>query len=149
MANNFKTPTIKRGKPSNEDDGPALKIPGSPYMETISEGTGKKLFFFSLYLNNFTNFNIIFFKTGISVFEMKRDPRVDSSAVLSPWAVKKRHAESSNSADLYSYDKDIENEAEILRKLNHPNIIGFRGIAPGSKGEPCLMMEKLETSLGK
>lgn len=46
------------------------------------------------------------------------------------------------------YTERIRFEAEILRKLNHPNIVGFRAFTELSNGEPCLAMEKLDASLG-
>lgn len=45
------------------------------------------------------------------------------------------------------YNERIRFEAEVLRKLNHPNIVGFRAFTEVSN-EPCLAMEKLDASLG-
>lgn len=42
----------------------------------------------------------------------------------------------------------LRNEAEILKKLNHPNIVGFRAFVKTSDGRECLAMEECHTSLG-
>lgn len=41
----------------------------------------------------------------------------------------------------------LRNEANILRKLNHPNIVGFRAFLKTSDGRECLAMEECHTSL--
>ena len=118
----FKTPTTKRYK-SRVQDSPELhtpmKIPASPFLEQIGYGC------------------------GVSVFSLERSPRVGFSR--SPWAIKKRNHKIA--ADK-KYNERIRFEAEVLRKLNHPNIVGFRGFTEVSDGEPCLAMEKLDASLG-
>lgn len=42
----------------------------------------------------------------------------------------------------------LRNEAEILRKLKHPNIVGFRAFVKTTDGRECLAMEECHTSLG-
>lgn len=42
----------------------------------------------------------------------------------------------------------LKNEADILKGLNHPNIVGFRAFLNTSDGRGCLAMEKCQTSLG-
>lgn len=74
---------------------------------------------------------------------MERSPKV--GCIRSPWAVKKINKVVKDP----KYNKRIRDEASILCKLNHPNIIGFRGFTKGNIGEPCLVMEKLDSSLGK
>lgn len=64
----------------------------------------------------------------------------------SPWAVKKLLKEVSRSKD--ENRKRLNVEAELLRNLKHPNIVGFRGVWKGSDGEPCLAMEECDLSLG-
>ena len=65
---------------------------------------------------------------------------------MSPWAIKQRNRHVPKD---FNYDDRLKLEASILRKLNHPNIIGFRAFAKSNIGEPCLAMEKLDLSLGK
>lgn len=80
---------------------------------------------------------------GVSVFNLERSPKV--GFIRSPWAIKKRNRKIQESE---KYNERIRFEAEILRKLNHPNIVGFRGFTEMKNGEPCLAMEKLDASLG-
>ncbi|KAL7293104.1 hypothetical protein TKK_0013260 [Trichogramma kaykai] len=118
----FKTPTAKKFK-SRITDNPEfqtpIKIPASPFLKQIGYGC------------------------GVGVFTLERSPKV--GFVRSPWAIKKRNK---NVTSDPKYNSRIQLEAEILRKLKHPNIIGFRGLAYESHGEPCLAMEKLDMSLG-
>ncbi|OAD60817.1 Lymphokine-activated killer T-cell-originated protein kinase [Eufriesea mexicana] len=118
----FKTPTMKRHK-SRVQDNPELqtpiKIPASPFLEQIGYGC------------------------GVNVFSLERSPKV--GFIRSPWAIKKRNCKVVKDG---RYTERIRFEAEILRKLNHPNIVGFRAFTELSNGEPCLAMEKLDASLG-
>ena len=52
----------------------------------------------------------------------ERSPR--NNIVRSPWAIKKLNKRISVKSE---YAKRLEEEAEILKKLQHPNIIGYRG----------------------
>ena len=52
----------------------------------------------------------------------ERSPR--NNIVRSPWAIKKLNKRISVKSE---YTKRLEEEAEILKKLQHPNIIGYRG----------------------
>ncbi|XP_033223233.1 lymphokine-activated killer T-cell-originated protein kinase [Belonocnema kinseyi] len=97
---------------------PPIRIPPSPFLQELGYGC------------------------GVQVFTLERSPKV--GCVRSPWAVKKRNKRINDP----KYSERIKGEASILRKLNHPNVIGFRGFASGSSGEPCLVMEKLDASLG-
>lgn len=116
----FKTPTSTKCK-SRLDSAkkiPSLEIPPSPFLQKIGYGC------------------------GVNVFTLDRSPK--AGFVRSPWAIKK-----SNQLSLdKKYDERIRLEAEILSKLNHPNIIGFRALAETVRGQPCLAMEKMEISLG-
>ncbi len=42
----------------------------------------------------------------------------------------------------------LRNEANILKTLNHPNIVGFRAFLCTPDGRECLAMEKCHISLG-
>lgn len=81
---------------------------------------------------------------GVNVFTFQRSPKVGFAR--SPWAIKKRNK---NVIKDCKYNARIQLEAEILGKLSHPNIVGFRAFTYSSDGEPCLAMEKLEISLGE
>uniref|UniRef100_T1H6D1 Protein kinase domain-containing protein n=1 Tax=Megaselia scalaris TaxID=36166 RepID=T1H6D1_MEGSC len=83
--------------------------------------------------------------TGVSVYKYER------SRNRSPWAIK-NHQKFSNDS---SFKAKFQNEAEILRKLNHPNIIGFRANANtlalecGGKSLGDMLEERIEDGLGK
>ncbi|XP_026670479.1 lymphokine-activated killer T-cell-originated protein kinase isoform X1 [Ceratina calcarata] len=116
----FKTPTSKKYK-SRVQDNPELrtpiKIPSSPFLQQIGYGC------------------------GVNVFSLERSPKV--GFIRSPWAIKKRNRK----VEDRKYNDRIRFEAEVLSKLKHPNIVGFRAFTEVSS-EPCLMMEKLDCSLG-
>jgi len=97
----------------------ALHIPATPYLARLGYGT------------------------GVNVYLYNRSPK--AGKVMSPWAVKrvnKRHEKS-------EYAERLEKEAAILRTLNHPNIIGFRGFTKTVQDGPKnLVMEDGNESLG-
>ncbi|CAN2390714.1 lymphokine-activated killer T-cell-originated protein kinase [Pristimantis euphronides] len=75
--------------------------------------------------------------TGVSVYLMKRSPKGLSR---SPWAVKKVNKQ----CDLSSkelYEKRLNDEAKVLKNLQHPNIVGYRGLTKAKDGSLCLAME--------
>ena len=47
----------------------------------------------------------------------------------------------------HEYSLRLKSEADILKTLKHPNIIGFRSYTKSSEGNPCLIMEAGEKSL--
>ena len=59
---------------------------------------------------------------GVNVMLYERSPR--NNVIRSPWAIKKLNKRISIKSE---YAKRLEEEAEILKKLQHPNIIGYRG----------------------
>jgi PDZ-binding kinase len=79
----------------------------------------------------------------VNVFTLERSPKV--GFIRSPWAIKKRNR---NVTDDSRYNLRIKFEADILKKLKHPNIVEFRAFTYGVNGDPCLAMEKLDISLG-
>ncbi|XP_012275105.1 lymphokine-activated killer T-cell-originated protein kinase [Orussus abietinus] len=115
----FKTPNkCKRLEPKSEAHTP-IRIPPSPFLKHLGYGC------------------------GVSVFTLERSPKVGFAR--SPWAIKKLNRKIT---DDKRYTERIRLEADILRKLSHPNIVGFRGIGDTLKGDLCLAMEKLDQSLG-
>lgn len=75
------------------------------------------------------------------MFRWDRSPRPD--AVRSPWALKKL-----DKRDLPKvFEQRLKKEAELLKNLNHPNIVGFRACVPGKDGRMTLAMESCESSL--
>lgn len=79
---------------------------------------------------------------GVSVYKLNRSPVC--TQVRSPWAIKKILKVKSNE----KLRNRLRNEAKILKKLNHPNIIGFRALTKDNRGEVCLALEACTISLG-
>ncbi|XP_068864785.1 lymphokine-activated killer T-cell-originated protein kinase [Aphelocoma coerulescens] len=105
------TPSSRRDKP---DPGPvSVTIPASPFMQKLGFGT------------------------GVSVYLMKRSPRGLSR---SPWAVKKINSGCSQSQRSL-FQRRLQEEAQILRNLRHPNIVGYRALTEAPDGSLCLAME--------
>ncbi|XP_029174190.1 lymphokine-activated killer T-cell-originated protein kinase [Nylanderia fulva] len=119
MAEFSTPPRVKsKGKTDNSELNTPIKIPASPFLQQIGYGT------------------------GVAVYMMQRSPKVGS--IRSPWAVKKWIKGRNNEIN----NKRLQLEADVLRQLNHPNIVGFRAFTKGLDGKPCLAMEALEMSLG-
>ncbi|KAJ8934996.1 hypothetical protein NQ314_013067 [Rhamnusium bicolor] len=74
---------------------------------------------------------------------MQRSPLFDRSS--SPWAIKKLIQRQKSNIEL---DKRLKAEAEVLRKLKHPNIVGFRAFAKDPDGRNVLAMEECTSCLG-
>jgi PDZ-binding kinase len=83
---------------------------------------------------------------GVSVYRLKRSPKV--GLYQSPWAVKRVRRTEEAAIDLDDYALRLKCEAEILKKLNHPNIVGFRAFVKTDDGRDCLAMEECDTSVG-
>ncbi|KAH8289759.1 hypothetical protein KR054_010474 [Drosophila jambulina] len=83
--------------------------------------------------------------TGVSVYRLDRSPR--QGQIRSPWAVKRITQNTRIKKDPL-FNKRIVYEAEILRKLQHPNIVGFRGVVSTAEGVDTLALELCTTSLG-
>ncbi|XP_026564350.1 lymphokine-activated killer T-cell-originated protein kinase [Pseudonaja textilis] len=112
----FKTPPSKlegTRRKSGQNTSSTLSIPASPFMKKLGYGT------------------------GVNVYLMKRSPRGIS---CSPWAVKKINTKC-NSTQQSIYQKRLNEEANILQNLQHPNIVGFRAFAEAKDGSMCLAME--------
>ncbi|XP_030051404.1 lymphokine-activated killer T-cell-originated protein kinase [Microcaecilia unicolor] len=115
-AKSFKTPCKQdeRKKPGLVFGTPtSFMIPASPFMKKLGYGT------------------------GVSVYLMKRSPRGLSQ---SPWAVKKINAKLNNMHQNI-YEQRLNEEAIILKNLQHPNIIGYRAFTKAKDGSMCLAME--------
>ncbi|XP_053564882.1 lymphokine-activated killer T-cell-originated protein kinase [Bombina bombina] len=111
----FKTPCKVMKRPSScvSTPSPSFMIPASPLMKKFGYGT------------------------GVSVYLMKRSPKGSSH---SPWAVKKIN----KGCDKFSkniYEKRLNDEANILKNLQHPNIVGYRAFTKSKDGNMCLAME--------
>ncbi|NXI75568.1 TOPK kinase, partial [Rhipidura dahli] len=91
----------------------SVTIPASPFMRKLGFGT------------------------GVSVYLMERSPRGISR---SPWAVKKINSGCSRS-QRSRFQRNLREEARILRNLQHPNIVGYRALTKAPDGSLCLAME--------
>jgi len=100
----------------------SLEIPSSPFLHMLGYGS------------------------GMGVFTLERSPKVSGGTPRSPWAIKKLKSLRTPSKKLFS--ERLEYEADILKVLNHPNIIGYRGLLR-KEGQPVLAMEKAPHSLGE
>ncbi|XP_035424233.1 lymphokine-activated killer T-cell-originated protein kinase isoform X1 [Cygnus atratus] len=96
------------------DPGSAsVTIPASPFMQKLGYGT------------------------GVNVYLMKRSPRGLSR---SPWAVKKINPKCNRNQQSL-YQQRLNDEAKILKSLQHPNIVGYRAFTEANDGSMCLAME--------
>ncbi|XP_054842113.1 lymphokine-activated killer T-cell-originated protein kinase [Eublepharis macularius] len=111
----FKTPSKPaERKKAGPDCSPSLiSIPASPFMQKLGYGT------------------------GVNVYLMKRSPKGISH---SPWAVKKINPKC-DSNQRNTYQKRLNEEAKILKNLQHPNIVGYRAFTEAKDGSMCLAME--------
>ncbi|XP_030569343.1 lymphokine-activated killer T-cell-originated protein kinase [Drosophila novamexicana] len=104
-----------------QNNSTPIRIPPSPMLKTLGHGT------------------------GVSVYRLDRSPKL--GRIRSPWAVKRITQRTRAKKDPV-YNDRIIHEAAILRKLNHPNIVGFRGVIKSSEGVDALALEMCSTSLG-
>ncbi|KAF2881783.1 hypothetical protein ILUMI_24378 [Ignelater luminosus] len=81
--------------------------------------------------------------TGVAVYKLERSPVANK--IQSPWAIKKLLKRNIINTQ---YGKRLKEEASILRKLDHPNIVGFRAFVKASDNQDCLAMEQCNNSLG-
>ncbi len=71
-----------------------------------------------------------------------------SNSRPSPWAIKKLRGSRSGSASFRpELARRMEREAEVLRSLSHPHIIGYRGFRRSTDGTRILAIENGEKSL--
>ncbi|KAK5644755.1 hypothetical protein RI129_006055 [Pyrocoelia pectoralis] len=96
-----------------------VSIPPSPFLKRLGYGT------------------------GVAVYKLERSPQANQ--IRSPWAIKKIIKQHVNNGEL---KKRLYDEAEVLRRLNNPHIVGFRGLIKNIKNENCLAMENCTVSLG-
>ena len=73
--------------------------------------------------------------SGVKVLLYERSPR--SNGPRSPWAIKKLNKKYAT-RDIATR---LEHEAKILKSLDHPNIIGYRGFKRNSDGSRILALE--------
>ncbi|XP_031178247.1 lymphokine-activated killer T-cell-originated protein kinase homolog isoform X2 [Sander lucioperca] len=108
----FKTPKNARVKSFESNGGTPITIPASPFMKKLGCGT------------------------GVNVYLMNRMGKLNAS----PWAVKKINSKC-ETKQLAVYQKRLNEEAKVLKGINHPNIVGFRAFATAKDGSKCLAME--------
>lgn len=96
-----------------------LKIPPSPFLKRLGYGT------------------------GVTVYQFERSPKANS--VRSPWALKMINSRFNKDT---TFGKRLRDEATLLKKMDHPNIVAFRAFTKTTLGKECLAMEICTTSLG-
>jgi PDZ-binding kinase len=126
MAENYEKTPLKIFKKKHligKDSLTPLKIPASPLLEKLGLGT------------------------GVEILKITRSPR--NNTVRSPWAIKRisKRCVARNSEMNNVYSKRLVQEADLLKNLKHPNIIGFRALQQLNSG-PCIAMEVCNISLG-
>ncbi|XP_032910379.1 lymphokine-activated killer T-cell-originated protein kinase [Catharus ustulatus] len=109
----FQSPTPSSHRDKADAGLVSVTIPASPFMQKLGFGT------------------------GVSVYLMKRSPRGLSH---SPWAVKKINS-GCNQRQRSLFQRRLREEAEKLRNLQHPNIVGYRALTKAPDGSLCLAME--------
>ncbi|XP_048373823.1 lymphokine-activated killer T-cell-originated protein kinase [Sphaerodactylus townsendi] len=110
----LKTPSKQsERKKAGPVNSPLITIPASPFMQKLGYGT------------------------GVSVYLMKRSPK---GICHSPWAVKKINPKC-DSSQQDTYQKRLNEEAKILKGIQHPNIVGYRAFTEAKDGSMCLAME--------
>ncbi|AWP20334.1 putative lymphokine-activated killer T-cell-originated protein kinase [Scophthalmus maximus] len=108
----FKTPKNVRVKSFASSGGTPVTIPASPFMKKLGCGT------------------------GVNVYLMDRMGKLNAS----PWAVKKINRKCADK-QVAVYQKRLNEEAKVLKGIDHPNIVGFRAFATAKDGSKCLAME--------
>ncbi|XP_038582946.1 lymphokine-activated killer T-cell-originated protein kinase homolog [Micropterus salmoides] len=108
----FKTPKTVRVKSIGSNGGTPVTIPASPFMKKLGCGT------------------------GVNVYLMNRMGKLNAS----PWAVKKINTKCATK-QVAVYQKRLNEEAKVLKGINHPNIVGFRAFTTAKDGSKCLAME--------
>ncbi|XP_026174516.1 lymphokine-activated killer T-cell-originated protein kinase homolog isoform X1 [Mastacembelus armatus] len=108
----FKTPKTVRVRSCRRSAGTPITIPASPFMKKLGCGT------------------------GVNVYLMDRGEKLNAS----PWAVKKINSKCA-AKQVALYQKRLNEEAKILKGINHPNIVGFRAFTTAKDGSKCLAME--------
>ncbi|KAM9339650.1 lymphokine-activated killer T-cell-originated protein kinase homolog [Symphorus nematophorus] len=108
----FKTPKSVRVRSSASGSGTPITIPASPFMKKLGCGT------------------------GVNVYLMDRVGKLNAS----PWAIKKINSKCATK-QVAVYQKRLNDEAKVLKGINHPNIVGFRAFTTARDGSKCLAME--------
>ncbi|XP_004550679.2 lymphokine-activated killer T-cell-originated protein kinase homolog [Maylandia zebra] len=108
----FRTPKIVRVRSTGSTSGTPITIPASPFMKKLGCGT------------------------GVNVYLMNRVGNLNAS----PWAVKKINSKCA-AKQVTVYQERLNEEAKVLKGINHPNIVGFRAFTTAKDGSKCLAME--------
>ncbi|XP_062293455.1 lymphokine-activated killer T-cell-originated protein kinase homolog isoform X1 [Scomber scombrus] len=108
----YKTPKNVRVRSLVSSGGTPITIPASPFMKKLGCGT------------------------GVNVYLMDRVGKLNAS----PWAVKKINTKCATK-QVAVYQKRLNEEAKVLKGINHPNIVGFRAFTTAKDGSKCLAME--------
>ncbi|XP_055524524.1 lymphokine-activated killer T-cell-originated protein kinase [Wyeomyia smithii] len=113
--------TITGGDRHSRHPTSVTKLPASPFLKKLGFGT------------------------GVEVLRIKRSPSKNCNK--SPWAIKMLSRRNTpEHAKLFGHR--LTEEASILRQLDHPNIVGYRGFDSLEAGQNYIAMEYCNTSLG-
>lgn len=79
------------------------------------------------------------------MYRIQRTPA--HNIIKSPWAVKRITKRALANGNTAVYNERLQKEAKILRQLNHPHVIGFRGMTKDAADRDVLALEICTTSL--
>ncbi|XP_055615418.1 uncharacterized protein LOC129761704 [Toxorhynchites rutilus septentrionalis] len=123
QADGFQTPAASGAAGDgrfNQHTTSTTKLPSSPFLTKLGFGT------------------------GVEVLKVRRSQSKTSNR--SPWAIKMLSRRAALQEEQIN-DRLVE-EANILKNLSHPNIIGYRGFDTLEAGKKYIAMEYCNTSLG-
>ncbi|XP_038104459.1 lymphokine-activated killer T-cell-originated protein kinase homolog [Culex quinquefasciatus] len=116
----FQTPVAAADRSSRHITS-VTRLPASPFLQKLGFGT------------------------GVEVLRIKRSPTKNSTK--SPWAIKML-SRRNNAEQASLFGDRLTEEANILKTLSHPNIVGYRGFDTLEAGKEYIAMEYCNTSLG-
>jgi len=84
--------------------------------------------------------------SGVTVYRMMRSPG-PSGQPRSPWVIKKADTSPFIPHELRRVEQTLRDESNLLARITHPNIVGFRAAQRDPDGQLCLALEACDCSL--
>ncbi|RXM30082.1 Lymphokine-activated killer T-cell-originated protein kinase-like [Acipenser ruthenus] len=98
-----------------------MVIPASLFMQKLGCGTGVNVYLMKRYMLLFSKFE-------------------ELTEFQSPWAIKKINNKCAKTQQNV-YQKQLNEEAKILKNIQYSNIVGFQAFTTAKGGSKCLAME--------